>query len=331
VKYWGVGNELWGCGGQFKPEQAAAEFRHYAVFAKPFGGTRPYLIGCGPNGNDARWTRGFMDTLSGGRLPDGYSMHYYSNGTLPPLAFTPEAMYEQFNSFPYVEQAVVQQRTLLDGYDRRVGLLLDEWGVWDRMPAEEERRNGRLWQQATMRSAVAAALGLNVFNRQADKLFMCNIAQIVNVLQSVLLTDGPESAQCVRTTNYHAFMLFKPHRGKTALRVESDAAVPDTSARRTSQPTDYSLSASRSGPELVLTIVNPRHDVDMQIECALRGVTARQGSARILHDSDWNASNSFDHPERIMIKRHEVAVDGGAVRIALPAMSVATVTLEVAG
>jgi alpha-N-arabinofuranosidase len=334
VRYWGVGNELWGCGGNFRPEQAAIEFRHFATFARNFS-TRPYLVGCGPNGNDARWTRGFLETLAGGRLPDGFSMHYYSGGDLPPLQFTPDAMYKQFNSFPRVEQAIVQQRTLLDGYDpgRRMGLFLDEWGVWDRMRADDEKRNGRLWQQATIRSAVAAGLGLNVFNRQADKLDMCNIAQMVNVLQSVLLTDGPEGKNCVRTANYYAFLLFKPHRAKTAVHVEYDgAALPAPGARGGQQPEpppDLSLSGSRQGSEMILTLVNPRHDVDMEVDCALRGATARQGSAQILHDSDINAYNSFDHPDRLIVKPHAVAVEGNRVRITLPSLSVSTICLEV--
>jgi len=336
VKYWGVGNELWGCGGQFKPERAAEEFRHYAQFSKTFGGTRPYLVGCGPNGNDARWTRGFMDTLAGGRMPDGYSMHYYESGTLAPSSFTADAMYTQFNLFPRVEQAIVEQRTLLDGYDpsRRIGLILDEWGVWDRIPADDERRNGRLWQQATMRSAVAAGLGLNIFNRLADKLYMCNIAQMVNVLQSVLLTDGPEGSHCVRTANYYAFMLFKPHRSKTALRVETDASKPDLSPRRPpTQPEpapEYSVSASRQGSAMVVTIVNPRHDQDIEIDCTLRGASARSGSAQILHDSDMNAANAFEHPDRIVIRPHDLVVEGDRVHINLPSLSLATATIELA-
>jgi alpha-N-arabinofuranosidase len=337
VKYWGVGNELWGCGGNYRPEGAAQEFRHFATYARQFGSTRPYLVGCGPNGNDARWTRGFMDTLAGGRQPDGYSMHYYSGGTLTPLQFTPEAMYTQLNSFPRVEQAIVQQRTILDGYDpgRRMGLFLDEWGVWDQMIGEEERRNGRLWQQASMRSAVAAALGLNLFNRQADKLYMCNIAQLMNVLQSVLLTDGPEGKNCVRTTNYWAFMLFKPHRGKTAVRVETDGPKPaDLGGRggrgaQPDPPPDLSLSATRKGGEMVVTLVNPRHDVDMQVECALPGVSAQPGRAEILHDARINAYNSFEEPDRVVVKPHEVAVESGRLRVTMPAMSVATVRLQV--
>jgi len=339
VKYWGVGNELWGCGGNYRPEGAAGEFRRYATFARLAGGNDVYLVGCGPNGNDTAWTRGFMDTLAGRTRMNGYSMHYYETGILPPEQFTPEAMYTQFNLFPRVEQSIVQQRALLDSYDpnRNIGLFLDEWGVWDRL---REDSKGRLWQQSTMRSAVAAALGLNLFNRQADKLYMCNIAQLINVLQSVLLTDGPEGKNCVRTTSYHAFMLFKPHRAKTALRVETDGPkLTDFGGRgggggrggqpQPEPPPDLSMSASRLGPEMAITFVNPRHDVDMQVECGLRGVTAKQGRAQILHDPDINAYNSFDKPDQVTIKPHEVAVEGGSVRVALPAMSVATVTLQV--
>ena len=337
VKYWGVGNELWGCGGNFRPEQAAEEFRRFATFARLIGDRDLYLVGCGPNGNDARWTRGFMDTLQGSRMPNGYSMHYYENGSLPSTQFTPEAMYTQFNLFPRVEQAIIEQRTLLDSYDpgRNIGLFLDEWGVWDQL---REDSKGRLWQQSTMRSAVAAALGLNIFNRQADKLYMCNIAQLINVLQAVLLTDGPEGKNCVRTTSYYAFMLFKPHRSKKAVRVEYDGdrlpMVPAVRGGRGGQqpepPPDLSMSASRQDAEMIVTLVNPRHDVDMEVDCAIRGASARQARAQILHDSNINAANSFDDPEHLTIKPHQAAMDRDRLRITLPAMSVVTVTLQVA-
>ena len=167
-------------------------------------------------------------------------MHYYQNGSLPPTEFTVDAMNQQLSTFQTVERAIVYQRdadrqlqssrrggrggAAARGARRTgqgVALLLDEWGVWDRLNGPEQKKYGQLWQQSTMRSAVAAGLGLNIFNRQADKLYMCNIAQIVNVLQSLLLTDGPTGQNCVKTTTYHAFALFKPHRSKTAVKVES--------------------------------------------------------------------------------------------------------------
>lgn len=343
IKYWGIGNELWGCGGNLTPQQTALEFRRFATFARNYEQDfRLYLVGCGPSGNDANWTRGFMDTLTGKtNMMHGYSFHYYENGALPAHEFTPQAMYQQFNLFPRVEQAIIQQRALLDTYDpnRRIGLFLDEWGVWDRIVPEDERTKGRLWQQSTIRSAVGAALGLNIFNRQAEKLYMCNIAQIVNVLQSVLLTDGPEGKNCVKTTSYHAFAMFKAHRGKNAVRTEADGnRIADTGfggrgggrgGQQQEEPHDLSISASREGNQLIVTLVNPRHDTDMDVDCALRGVTARQGRGQILHDSDINAMNTFDNPNRITIKPLEVGVEANRLKVTLPAMSVATVTLQI--
>ena len=326
VRYWGVGNEAWGCGGWMRPEVYADHYRRFSVYLRKYGDTEPFLIASGPNGNDTRWSRKFMDTLEYG-TPEGVSMHYYEGGDDHPLHFTAEHVKKQLAIFARVEEAIVQQRELFDSYrdGRKIALVLDEWGVWDRIAEEDETKYGKLWQQSTMRSAVAAGLGLNIFNRQADKLFMCNIAQIVNVLQSLLLTDGPEGKQCVRTTTYHAFSLFKGHRGKTAVKVESEAAT-STSDRDKSSP-DLSASASTKNGVVLLSLVNPFPDQDLEIQCALRGATAKDAAAAVLHDADWNACNSFDAPDHVVPKAHPVKVEGGTVRLDLPRMSVATVTL----
>ncbi len=321
VRYWGVGNENWGCGGAMRPEEYVDIYRRFSVYLRTFGETRPFLVACGPNGNNTQWSRGVMDGLRQ-RYPDGVSMHYYEGGPDPATNFAVEHMNEQLSTFAKVEQAVIQQRALLDSYDggRRVGLILDEWGVWDRIQRQDEERYGRLWQQSTMRSAVAAGLGLNLFNRQADKLYMCNIAQMVNVLQSLLLTDGPEGPHCVRTTTYYAYALFKPHRSQTAVRVETE----DPS------PLALSVSASKGDKDLVLSFVNPRHNADLQVDCTLRGTSSKEGSAQILHDADLNACNSFENPDRLVPKPHPVTIEGSRVRIDVPRLSVATVTLRFA-
>lgn len=323
VRYWGIGNENWGCGGDMRPETYAALYRQFAVYVRQYGDTKPFLVACGPGGPNVRWTRGFMDSLDYRHL-DGYSMHYYERGDDRPTQFTSEHSDEQLAIFARVEDAIAEQRTLLDGYrdgrgdGRKIGLILDEWGVWDKIPEEDEKRYGRLWQQSTMRSAVAAGLGLNIFNRLADKLYMCNIAQIVNVLQSVLLTDGPEGKNCIRTSTYYAFQLFKPHRGKTAVRVENEDSAPLAP----------SVSASKSGNEIVLTFINPKHDTDVSVDCTLRGASAKSGKAQILHDTDWNACNTFENPDRLVPKAHPVNVAGDRVKLELPRLSVATVTLS---
>jgi alpha-N-arabinofuranosidase len=190
------------------------------------------------------------------------------------------------------------------------------------MIPDEEKNYGRLWQQITMRGAVAAGLGLNMFNRQADKLYMCNIAQIVNVLHSMLLTDGPTGKNCVRTTTYYAFMMFKPHRLKTAVRTEKESAVQEMDAL------DLSVSASRDGNETVVTLVNPKTSTDLHADCSFTGMTPTSASAQILHHTDMNAFNSFDDPDKITVKPHSVAVENGRMRVDIPAMSIVTVTLK---
>lgn len=321
VRYWGVGNENWGCGGDMRSEIYAHLYRQFTVYIREYGGTKPFLVACGPGGPDRKWTRGFMDTLDGG-TPDGYSMHYYEGGPDRATEFTADHVGQQLAIFKRVEDAVTEQRALLDSYreGHKIGLILDEWGVWDKIPAEDEQRYGKLWMQSTMRSAVAAGLGLNIFNRLADKLFMCNIAQIVNVLQSLLLTDGPEGKSCIRTTTFHAFSLFKPHRSKTAVRVETQ----DFS------PLAVSVSASKGDKGLVISFVNPRHDADFEIDCSIQGNTDREAKAQILHDPDWNACNTFENPGRVVIQSHPVSLEGATLRMDLPRLSVATVTLKMA-
>lgn len=323
VRYWGIGNEAWGCGGQMTPDHYADVYRTYANYFKTFGGTQPFLIACGPSSDNAAWTKGFYDRMAGARSPAGFAMHFYEmSRQLAPTEFTVEAMNQQLAIFQRVEQAVINQRALIDGYNRpqRSALILDEWGVWDGAKQEEQQRYGQLWQQSTMRSAVAAGLGLNIFNRQADKLYMCNIAQIVNVLQSVLLTDGPQGKNCIRTSTYWAFSLFRPHRSKTAVKVDSDA----------SDPLGLSVSASTSGSELVLSLVNPKHDAELRIECSIAGRTAARASAQLLHSADLNAANTFDQPDTLTPKPHPVETSGQTVRISLPPLSVATVTVQMA-
>jgi alpha-N-arabinofuranosidase len=320
VRYWGVGNENWGCGGEMTSREYADLFRRFSVYLRNFGGTKLFLVACGPNRNDSGWSRGFMDGVAGHRLPDGFSMHYYSDGKDYATKFSAQTTEEQLSTFADLEKAVVQQRALLDSYDRghNIGLVVDEWGVWDRMVPEEEKENGALWQQSTVRSAMAAALGLNLFNRQADKLTMCNIAQMVNVLQSLLLTDGPEGQRCVRTTTYHTYALFKPHRSKTSVRVETE----DPSAL------GLSASASLSAEELVLSFVNPRLTSDLEVDCSLSRRTVIGGKAEILHDADLNAYNSFENPDRVLPRSHPVSVEGSRVRLDLPSLSAVTVRLQ---
>jgi alpha-L-arabinofuranosidase len=318
VKYWGVGNENWGCGGAMTGDEYATIYRRFATYLRPFGGTNPFLIACGPNGNNKTWTEKFWGNMPGGRRPDGFAMHFYSNSRANTAThFTIENMQQQFASFPQIEAAIIEHRALLDRLapprgpnQQPVGLLLDEWGVWDRMDPEEERKYGRLFQQITMRSAVAAGLGLNVIHRQAEKLAMTNIAQIVNVLHSLLLT---EEDKCVRTTTYWVYEMTRPHLGQTSVAVEGG---------------DLSLSASRKDQDATITFVNQKPDATMNVSCSLAGRNVAGATGRILHDNDLNAANTFATPDRITPQSLRVQVQGRGLKLELPPLSVATVLVK---
>jgi alpha-N-arabinofuranosidase len=242
-------------------------------------------------------------------------------------------MNEQLSSFAEIEEAIQVQRGILDSFLRapmpqlrnvpaefarfrpETHLIVDEWGVWDRIVPEEANKYGALWMQSTLRSAIAAGMGLNVFHRQADKLYMCNIAQTVNVLQSVLLAYEDH---CIRTSTYYAFLLQKPHRAKTAVRVESK----DTA------PLGISMSASRKDDELVATFINPKHDAHLKVNGTLVGASAVSATAQLLHHADYNACNTFEDPNVIAPKDHTITVDGPRIQLELPPLSMATATVR---
>ena len=318
VKYWGIGNELWGCGGNLSGDEYAERYRNFTTFLPKLGDTQPFYIACGPSKDNADWTQTYFAGLKSKRLPDGYTMHFYSNSKAVATRFTEEDMNAQFATFPHLEEAILHQRGLIDRFDpqKKVGLMVDEWGVWDKMVPEEEKAHGRLWQQITMRAGVSTALGLNVFHRQADKLVMCNVAQMVNVLDAMLLTEGDK---CVRTPAYYAFELAKPHRGKTAIRATPQA-----------NPLALSTSASIKDTSLVVTVVNPKLGPFIRLRCHVPGSKVRHANATSLFHADLNACNTFDAPDSVVPHEISASTRGETITIELPPLSVTTIEAELA-
>jgi alpha-N-arabinofuranosidase len=318
VRYWGVGNESWACGGNMTAEEYAARYARFSTFIPACGGTTPYLIAVGPNNNDTDWTRRFFASMNGGRMfiprINGFAMHFYSWGTCTATAYTPDAVREQFKSFGAMEHAVIEQRAYLDGFARRTGipridLLVDEWGTWDVSEPAVEAEHGLFWQQNTVRDAVAAALGLNVFHRHADKLGMCNIAQVANVLHASLLTSGPA---CVRTPTYHTFRLMKDHRDKTAVRIDT-ALAPSS---------EVSVSASRDERMLVVTCANPDPETARTLHLRFEGAVPTAVHGAEIADVDINACTAFESPDRIVPRTIAPDLVRETITVQLPALAV---------
>jgi alpha-N-arabinofuranosidase len=299
VRYWGVGNENWGCGGNFCPEDYAAEYKRYATYLRDFSGTKPYLIACGPDGNKADWTQRFFSKL--GKFPhiQGYAAHYYC-GTAGPSAteFNVNQWYELLEKAMRMEQLIVEQRQLMDQFDphRRIGLVVDEWGTWH-LPTPG-RNPAYLWQQNTLRDALAAAITLDIFNQHADKIVMANIAQMVNVLQAMVLT---QKEKMLLTPTYHVFDMYQGHRGAKSVRTMIEAPGVWFIAEEQKRTMPHLIgSASITGNSLLLTIVNPHAQFPIEASINLRGRRIVDVQQTVITHDELNAHNTFDATETII-------------------------------
>ncbi len=318
VRYWGVGNENWGCGGNFTPDDYAAEYRRFATFLRNFGGEELFLVACGPASNDLEWTRRFFTKLFDGqsrrRHIHGYAAHYYCHTRGMATEYDDNGWYQVLAQAQRMEPLVVQQRALMDAFDpeRKIGLIIDEWGTWHR---PTPGRNPKfLWQQNTLRDALVAALTLDIFNRHADKVVMANIAQTVNVLQALILM---ENDTMITTPTYHVFDLYQTHQGAQALRTLFDApevtytytepglqAFTPDALLSGSKHSLFGLagSASLRDRTLTLTVVNPRIGEPIEAEIRLHGdARAKEGRETVLTHADIHALNDFDAPDTVRL------------------------------
>lgn len=324
VKYWGVGNENWGCGGNFSPEDYAAEYRRFSTYLRAWGGTEPYLIACGPNRNDLEWTRRFFNKLKrdfwDGAPIHGYSAHLYCHSETTATEFGEPDWYQILASANEMEPLILAQRALMDEYDpeRKIGLIIDEWGAWHR--PEPGREAAFLWQQSTVRDAVIASLTLDTFHRNADKLAMTNIAQTINVLQSMAITEGEHM---IVTPTGLVFDLYRAHRDGVAVRTVAEAppvadGVPALSA---------SASISATGITVTMTNLNMTEPVEVRLGLpqSLRVIE----SAGLVYDGDVRSHNTVEHPEAVRLEAvAPPSDDGGAMRANLPPGSVRRITFS---
>jgi len=328
VKYWGVGNENWGCGGNFSPEDYCTEFRRYAGFMFNLGNPL-YLIACGPCGNDTEWTRRFFTKLKKnywdfGRI-HGYAAHYYCGTAGTATEYTTDQWYHLIRAAAQMEPLVVQQRAAMDGFDpaRAIGLIVDEWGTWH--PPTPGRPC--LWQQNTMRDALVAALTLDIFNRHADKVVMSNIAQTINVLQSMILTDGAKMAV---TPTGHVYEMYKEHQGAAAVRALFEADhIQYGSGADVNRVFGLAGSASMRDGKLTVSVVNP--SVDKTAETTIRVLGAgrfKPASARVLAADDIHAHNVPGEQPAVQPKLEKMKGTGTEFTRALAPASVTVLTFD---
>ncbi|MCI9552987.1 MAG: alpha-N-arabinofuranosidase [Acutalibacter sp.] len=321
VKYFGVGNENWGCGGNMRPEYYADLYRRFQTYVRNYGDNRVFKIACGPNAADYDWTDKVMEIA--GEYADGLSLHYYTvpgetwNHKGSATQFTQAEYYTTLRKAQYMDELVTRHAQIMDRHDpsHKVGLIVDEWGTW--FDVEPGTNPGFLYQQNTMRDAMVAALTLNIFNRHSDRVVMANIAQMVNVLQAVILTEGDKM---VLTPTYHVFDLYKSHQDATLLGCFAETGTVEGVQ-------DLSVSASEDAQGVVhVTVANLNAAEACPVE--LLAKTPQEVTGRLLSGS-MDAYNDFDRPNAVEIAPMTgFQAEGNAVRFTLPACSVAEITLK---
>jgi alpha-N-arabinofuranosidase len=333
VNFWGIGNESWGCGGMMTPEFYADNYRRYAVYARSYGKNRLYKIACGPHDDDYQWTRVVMEKTCGQNLGqallNGLSLHYY---TIPgdwvnkgsAAEFNENEWFITMRKAYHIEELIRGHGAVMDEYDpdRKVGLVVDEWGTW--FDPEPGTNPGFLYQQNSLRDALVAALHFNIFNNHAERVRMANIAQTINVLQSVILTEG---AAMILTPTYHVFDMYKVHQDAVKLPLFIEAGE-----YRQGNSTIPAISASASIDDagrihVSLCNVDPREEQILSLE--LQDVSPSSVRGQILGADDMRAHNTFDRPNAVEIRDfNDAALSGNRVTVTLPSKSVVTLELD---
>jgi alpha-N-arabinofuranosidase len=325
LPFFGVGNENWGCGGNMRPEFYADNFLRYNTYVRNLSGNRVARIACGPANADYPWTEALMQLA--GRAMDGLALHYYTvtgdwanKGRA--RGFDEAGWHMTLRRALDIDDLIARHAAIMDRYDpaRRVGLVVDEWGTWH--DVEEGTNPGFLHQQNTLRDAVAAALHFHVFHRHAARVTMANIAQTVNVLQAMILTDGP---RLVLTPTYWVFEMHRVHQGATALPVE--VRSPEYRAGALAIPT-VSASASRDAGGVVhLSLVNTDPSQPAAVECALPGLPCAGARGRVLTAGSPDTCNTFEHPRAVEPAPFAVEGRAGGLGALLPPKSVAMISI----
>jgi len=295
LRYFGVGNENWGCGGNMTPEYYADQYKRYATYVRNFGTNRVFKIACGPSGADYRWTEVLMREV--GRRMNGLALHYYCGSgkrSRSATRFDEEDWFEQLKRALRMDELVTRHSEIMDRFDpqKRIALIVDEWGAWHAV--EPGTNPGFLYQQNSLRDALVAASTLNIFNNHCDRVRMANIAQMINVLQAMILTD---KEKMILTPTYHVFEMYTVHHDARLLPVELQSLDYEFGADKIPQ---VNVSASRDEfGKMHVSLCNLNPNASAEVSCELQGGKAQRISGRVLTAAEMTAHNTFEEPETV--------------------------------
>ena len=328
VHFWGVGNESWGCGGSMTPEFYADQYHRYATFAKNYPNARLKKIACGANADDYNWTEVMMKKVGTGMW--GISLHYY---TIPTGSWGDKGSATRFDEKEYfntmkqclhMDELVQKHSTIMDKYDpeKKVALVVDEWGIWTNV--EPGTNPAFLYQQNSLRDALVAATTLNIFNNHSDRVRVASLAQTINVLQSLILTQGNKM---LLTPTYHVFDLYKVHQDAKLLPLQ--LAAPDYSVDNQKIPSLNASASQDSTGAVHLSLVNLDAARKITLRTSLAGITWKSVEGQILSSAKFTDVNTFEKPDNIKPVAFKGArKEGNELVVELPPLSVVVLELK---
>jgi len=323
MKYFGVGNENWGCGGNMRPEYYADLYRRFQTYVRDYGDNEIYRIAGGANVDDYKWTEVLMREAS--HFMDGLSLHYYVH----PGGFWDKGQAVDFSEQEWdvsmektlhMDELISKHSEIMDKYDpeKKIGIIIDEWGAW--YDVEPGTNPGFLYQQNTIRDAVIAGTHFNIFHNHSDRVQMANIAQMVNVIQAVILTDEDKM---VLTPTYHVFEMYKVHQD--AEHIDLDLDVEERNENGHTYP-HLSASASKAKDGTVnisLCNLDKAESAELTIDLRELGLLDFNIKGRILTSSEMNARNTFEKPDNVAPTEFtDFSKDGQDLKVTLPSKSV---------
>jgi alpha-N-arabinofuranosidase len=328
IAYFAVGNEAWGCGGNMSPAYYADQYRQVASFLKTPRDARPQLIASGGHDNDTSWTETLISQVP--RAMDAITFHYYTipgerwQSKGPATGFDEKQWISTLSHTLAMEDWITQNTVSLNRHDpqNKVAFAVDEWGTW--YDPEPGREPGFLYQQNTLRDAVVAAVNFNIFHHHADRVRLTAIAQMVNVLQAMILTDGEKM---LLTPTYHVFAMFKPFQDATSLAV--DVLSPEYRLDKFSVPSVSASAARTASGAIALALVNldPNHPATLSMN--ISGASMTRVSGQLLTATTMDARNTFEAPNSVKpVDYRGAKINGATLSLELPAKSVAVLLLE---
>ncbi|MBK8281434.1 MAG: alpha-N-arabinofuranosidase [Saprospiraceae bacterium] len=329
VKFWGVGNETWGCGGNMTAEYYANEYKRYATYVRNYPGVPINRIASGANGADYNWTETLMKNVGPNRMW-GTTLHHYS---IPSNTWAKKGSATNFTEGEYatvmknawfMDELVTRHSTIMDKYDmdKKVALVVDEWGVWT--DVEPGTNPGFLYQQNSLRDALVAGMTLNIFNNHSDRVRIANLAQTINVLQALILTKGRDF---LLTPTYHIFDMYKVHMDAQYLPVRFTS--PDYMFEGIKVPA-VNISASKDSMNVVhISLVNIDPTKSISLSLSLADIYFNSLSGTVVTAANYTDHNDFDDKNKISIKPFNGAKKSGSnLLITLPSKSIVMLELK---